>query len=408
RTRRGRTARSLARDHAAAAAGRGYRAQRLYLRPVRQRLDARGAPARDSRPASRGGHGNLPPSGGRVGRRHRSEHERLSSRGRARRTGEPQGPRGDRRLWRGDRRLPAPCGHAPGSTARRMRIAVRIALAAGLALLVALIIREGSAILVPLARAGRVLLWLVPLHALPIFLDSLGWRVLIARWCESRMGTLFWIATVREGINRLLPAANIGGELVGIRLLAERGVDGVVAAASVAMEVVLTVVSQYIFVLIGVLCLLRLTDTVQFADDVLIGLAASLPVVVVLAVLLRYGSVFERMERLAVRLLGEQALRFLAGQSASLDAAIRELCSDRPRLATTLAWQVTGMVAGSLETWLALRWLGHPVHFGAAIALESLTMTVRNFAFFVPAGLGVQEASLVGFGALLGINGELA
>jgi len=289
-----------------------------------------------------------------------------------------------------------------------MRIAVRIALAAGLALLVALIMREGSAILVPLARAGRVLLWLVPLHALPIFLDSLGWRVLIARWCESRMGTLFWIATVREGINRLLPAANIGGELVGIRLLAERGVDGVVAAASVATEVVLTVVSQYIFVLIGVLCLLRLTDTVQFADDVLIGLAASLPVVVVLAVLLRYGSVFERMERLAVRLLGEQALRFLAGQSASLDAAIRELCSDRPRLATTLAWQVTGMVAGSLETWLALRWLGHPVHFGAAIALESLTMTVRNFAFFVPAGLGVQEASLVGFGALLGINGELA
>ena len=289
-----------------------------------------------------------------------------------------------------------------------MRIAVRIALAAGLALLIALIMREGSAILVPLARAGRVLLWLVPLHALPIFLDSLGWRVLIARWRKSRMGTLFWIATVREGINRLLPAANIGGELVGIRLLAERGVDGVLAAASVTTEVVLTIVSQYVFVLIGVLCLLRLTDTVQFADDVLIGLAASLPIVVLLAVLLRYGSVFERMERLAVRLLGEQALPFLAGQSASLDAAIRELCRDRPRLATTVAWQVTGMVAGSLETWLALRWLGHPVHFGAAIALESLTMTMRNFAFFVPAGLGVQEASLVGFGALLGINGELA
>ena len=73
-----------------------------------------------------------------------------------------------------------------------------------------------------------------------------------------------------------------------------------------------------------------------------------------------------------------------------------------------MAWQVTGMVSGSLETWLALRWLGHPVPFGAAIALESLTLAVRNFAFLVPAGLGVQEASLIGFGALLGINGELA
>ncbi len=289
-----------------------------------------------------------------------------------------------------------------------MRIAVRIALAAGLALLIALIMHEGSAILIPLARAGRVLLWLVPFHALPIFLDSLGWRVLIARWSESRLGTLFWIATVREGINRLLPAANIGGEFVGIRLLAERGVDGVVCAASVTTEVVLTVASQYLFVALGVACLLRLTDTVQFADDVLIGLGSSLPVVVILAVLLRYGSIFERMERLAVRVLGEQALSFIAGQSANLDKAIRELCADRPRLLTAIAWQVTGMVAGSLETWLALRWLGHPVPFGAAIALESLTMTIRNFAFLVPAGLGVQEASLVGFGALLGINGDLA
>jgi putative membrane protein len=289
-----------------------------------------------------------------------------------------------------------------------MRLAVRIALAAGLALLIALIMREGGAILIPLERAGRVLLWLVPLHALPILLDSLGWRALIARWRESRQGTLFWIACVREGINRLLPAANIGGELVGIRLLAESGVDGVIAAATVTTEVVLTVVSQYVFVALGVVCLLRLTNTVQFADDVLIGLAASLPVVVLLVVLVRYGSVFARLERLAVRLLGAQALSFLAGRSVQLDAAIRELWADRPRVLTTLAWQVTGMVSGSLETWLALRWLGHPVPFGAAVALESLTMTVRNFVFLVPAGLGVQEASLVGFGALLGVNGEIA
>lgn len=289
-----------------------------------------------------------------------------------------------------------------------MRIAVRIALAAGLALLIALILHEGSAILIPLGRAGWVLLWLVPLHVVPLFLDSLGWRVLIARWRECRQGTLFWIACVREGINRLLPAANIGGELIGIRLLAESGVDGVAAAASVTTEVVLTIISQYLFVALGVVCLLRLTDTVRLASDALIALAASLPVVVLTAVLLRYGSVFERLERLAVRLLGEQALSFITGQSANLDRAIRELCSDRARLLTTLAWQVTGMVSGSLETWLALRWLGHPVPFGAAVALESLTMTVRNFAFLVPAGLGIQEASLVGFGALLGINGELA
>jgi putative membrane protein len=286
-----------------------------------------------------------------------------------------------------------------------MRIAVRIAFAAGLALLIVLILRQGAAILTPLMRAGWVLLWLVPLHALPILLDSLGWRVLIERTVPP--GLLFWIASVREGINRLLPAANIGGELVGIRLLADSGVEGVTAAASVTTEVLLTMVSQYLFVALGVVFLLRLTDTVELPNDLLIGLAASLPVIVLAALLLRYGSLFARLERLAVRFLGEQSLSFL-GQSASLDEAIRTLCSDRPRLATAIAWQVTAMVAGSTETWLALRWLGHPVPFGAALALESLTQAVRSFIFLVPAGLGVQEASLIGFGQLLGINGDLA
>ena len=37
---------------------------------------------------------------------------------------------------------------------------------------------------------------------------------------------------LREGINGLLPAGNIGGELVGFRLLADSGVDGVTSAAS--------------------------------------------------------------------------------------------------------------------------------------------------------------------------------
>jgi hypothetical protein len=62
--------------------------------------------------------------------------------------------------------------------------------------------------------------------------------------------------------------------------------------------------------------------------------------------------------------------------------------------------------AGAIETWLALRWLQHPVGFGTAVALESLTQAIRHFIFVVPAGLGVQEAGLVGFGYLLGLGND--
>ena len=287
-----------------------------------------------------------------------------------------------------------------------MRTAVRIALFAGLALLIGLIVHEGGSIVRPLMRAGWVLLWLVPLHVLPLLLDSRGWQALIERRVPA--GLLLWIATVREAVNRLLPVANIGGELVGIRLLTATGIEGVQAAASVTTETLLTLFSQYLFVALGVTCLLRLTHTVHLASGALIGLGASLPVIVLLGILLRYGSVFERLEKTAVRLLGEETLSFLNGKSASLDAAIRRLIAQRLRLLQTLSWQLIGMISGTIETWLALRWLGHPVGFGAALALESLTQAARNFIFLVPAGLGVQEATLVGVGHLLGIDGDLA
>ena len=66
------------------------------------------------------------------------------------------------------------------------------------------------------------------------------------------------------------------------------------------------------------------------------------------------------------------------------------------------------MAAGSLEIWFALRLFGHPVSVGTALILESMTQAMRHLAFVVPAGLGVQEATLVLFGHALGISSELA
>jgi uncharacterized membrane protein YbhN (UPF0104 family) len=66
------------------------------------------------------------------------------------------------------------------------------------------------------------------------------------------------------------------------------------------------------------------------------------------------------------------------------------------------------LIAGSSETWLALRWLGHPSSLAAALALESLTLAARSLIFVAPAGLGVQEAGLIGVGHVLGITSDVA
>jgi putative membrane protein len=248
---------------------------------------------------------------------------------------------------------------------------------------------------------------LVPLHALPLLLDVLGWRALIAG--RSRLTALFFIACIREAVNRLLPLGSVGGELVGIRLLAQQGFDGTMAAASVIVELAVTLATQYLFVVLGVVCLLRLTDAMRLSGGLLLGLCASLLLLALFIALLHNGAIFGRMERVAQRLLGlnTQASSVLF-QGSRLDAAIRELFAAHGRLARTLLWQFAGLVVGCAETWLALRWLGHPVGFAAALALESLTQAARHLFFLVPAGLGVQEAGLIGVGHVLGIGTDVA
>ena len=70
--------------------------------------------------------------------------------------------------------------------------------------------------------------------------------------------------------------------------------------------------------------------------------------------------------------------------------------------------QFAALISGTFEIWFALRLFDHPVGWGTALVLESMTQAVRHLAFVVPAGIGVQEAGLVLFGHALGISSELA
>jgi putative membrane protein len=289
-----------------------------------------------------------------------------------------------------------------------VKIGAQISFALGLGVVIALIAILGAGSIASLlAGAGWKLVLLVPLQTLPLLLDVLGWRSVILG--RIRFPALFLIACIRQAINRLLPVANVGGEIVGIRLLVQQGVDGAAAGASVVVELLLSLFAQYAFVAIGVVCLFSRADNVRVIKALGIGLAAALPPLVLMIVIVRSGRVFHRVERLAMRLLRpwlNEHREFDYG--ARVDAAVRETFAARSRLSRALGWQIAGLVAGCSETWFALRWLGHPVGFSDALVLESLTQAARSVFFMVPSALGVQEAGLIGVGLLLGLGSDVA
>ncbi|MBL6749757.1 MAG: flippase-like domain-containing protein [Nevskia sp.] len=293
-----------------------------------------------------------------------------------------------------------------------MKSAMYIAGLLGLAAMTALVLHQGlGGVLTLLRSAGWYLLLLVPFHALPLLLDAAGWRTLLApRDPEqrARLPFLLWVAAVREAVSRLLPTLSAGGEIAGIRLVKLRGLDGAATTASVIVEVLLTLIGQYIFAALGVVLLIAATAPTHVAWTILSALALSLPVPILLGALLRYGSVFERLGKLAETTLGSRSRLVELIGGSSLDAEIRALYKRPGRLLTALAWELCGFVLGALETWLALRFLGHPAGVGTAIVIESLTQALRSIAFIVPAGLGVQEGGLMVFGSLVGIGGDLS
>ncbi|QYY28078.1 MULTISPECIES: HpnL family protein [Cupriavidus] len=282
----------------------------------------------------------------------------------------------------------------------------------GLLALTALVVHEGiSDIATVMAQGGWLLLLLVPLHALPLLLDAQGWRVLLTSADpdeKAGLGFLWWVATVREAVNRLLPTMSIGGELVGVRLSRLRIHDTTAVTASIVVEVMITLFAQYLFSALGVLMLIAALQDSGQAWIILAGLALSLPVPVAFALSLRHTGLFEKLEGAARKLFGEDHRIVAMIDGARLDAQIRALNRRRRELLAALGWQFVGLVSGTLEIWFALMLLGHPVPFWQAMAIEALTQAVRHVAFFVPAGLGVQEAVVLLLGQALGMDAHVS
>ena len=288
------------------------------------------------------------------------------------------------------------------------RVALALGLA-GLAVAIALVAHTGwRAVLDALAAAGWPLLWLVPLRMAPLALDALGWRVLLAPrdpHGRARWPVLLAVAAVREGVNRLLPVAGVGGEVVGIRIVTLRGLDTTAVAASVITEVVLTLVSLVLFAALGLALLVAWTHGSASIQVLLVGVLLALPVPAAGLWLIGEGRLASWFGRFATLVTGRstQPPAWLASMPAFEDE-LSQLARRRARLALATLLQVVGMIAGAAEVWLALRLLGHPVAWVPAVIIESAVLFVRNLAFAVPAALGAQEAGVVLICAALGLD----
>ncbi|CAB3798597.1 hypothetical protein LMG28614_04797 [Paraburkholderia ultramafica] len=282
-----------------------------------------------------------------------------------------------------------------------------MSLPVGIAALIWLVVHEGFGDLMRvIGQAGFVLLWLVPFHALPLLLDAHAWRLLLRK--QASLPFLWWVATVREAVSRLLPVASIGGEIVGIRLARWRVLDTSFVSASVIVEVLVTITVQYAFSALGLVLIVATTHDTNGWRAIGLSLLLSLPLLLFGVALVRRGGIFHVIESWAGRVLGDAHPLLQGINGKRLDQEIDALMRCSGLLLRAFSYQLGGYVLGAAEVYWALAWLGHPVSVSGSVAIEALIQALRHAAFFVPAGIGIQEFAVVMLAQIFGVDRETA
>lgn len=276
--------------------------------------------------------------------------------------------------------------------------------AGGLTLLTALVVYLGvGEIARTLASAGIGLLWVSLFHLVPIAASALGWYAVLAPVERPALRSVMSARWIAESINQLLPALHVGGNVVRARRLARSGVPGLLAGASVVVDITLHLFAQLFFTVLGLSLLLVCARGAGLDAGVVAGVILSA---------LGAGAFYlvqrRRLISAAARLL-RGVFRSADWSSLSEDAGAMDAWIDRlyrqPRaLAVAEFWHVLSWLFGTGETWLALRFLGQPVDLTTALVIESLGEAVRTVAFPIPGALGVQEGGFVMLGGLFGLT----
>ncbi|MCE2565300.1 lysylphosphatidylglycerol synthase domain-containing protein [Komagataeibacter sp. FNDCF1] len=289
-----------------------------------------------------------------------------------------------------------------------MRQLTFIAGAFGIGLTIWMLGRFGLHDILGLVAAGG---WSIPaiiaFHATQVCASAQAWR-LLAQTGRRRLSFTDFVALrcAREGINNLLPVAQVGGEVITTRLLARREGLGIRrAAASTICDLTIELLSQVTFTLMGLGLLFCLVNRSPITDELMesAGCAVALGAVFLGS---QYLGAISLVEKLLVRIaahLGWDGVEDIRG----LHDEILTLYRTRENSLRAGAMQLLGWSLGTFEVFVILRAMGHPLPLSDSFVIESVGQAAKSAGFAVPGALGVSEGGYIIIGGLFGLSPQV-
>ncbi|MFC6792457.1 HpnL family protein [Methylobacterium komagatae] len=288
-----------------------------------------------------------------------------------------------------------------------MKRLTTLASIAGLCTVVGLLASSGvEDVTAAVASAGWGALLVVLARFLAVAWAGLGWHVVFPAGSQPRLRDCISLRFVREGINTLLPVATVGGDFVGARLLAKRGVTGAMAGASMFVDLMTQAVTQLIFTILGLGLVIWLVGDGPVTRTVAGGVALAVPALAAFYLIQRRAG-HRVIQALLSRFASGREWRAL-GAIDQLYDGLRRLYGEHGRVSAAIAIHFGGWIIGTAEVYVCLHFMGYPVDFSHALVIESLAQAVRGAAFAVPGALGAQEGGLIALCGMFNIPAEAA
>jgi hypothetical protein len=128
-----------------------------------------------------------------------------------------------------------------------------VAAALGLALAVAIIAYQGfGAVAQAFAAVGFGLGLVVMIRVVELAGAGLGWWIVFPAAARCPLYACVWVRFIREAINALLPVAQVGGEIAGVRVMTFFGIAGELAGATVLVDILMQTSTLLLFTIVGI------------------------------------------------------------------------------------------------------------------------------------------------------------
>ncbi len=258
-----------------------------------------------------------------------------------------------------------------------------------------------------LKEIGWGILIVLVVYKIAFIMDTFAWRFTLpsVQFTKRWLYDLWKVRMVGAAFAKVMPFSSWGGVPIKSFILKHHyGIRHSEGTASMILAESTHMISLVLFMATGVLLILFSSNLPQsYHLFAVLSLGAISIGIYLFYAVQRYKITSLTGSWLSQRKVGQRLEKFIHQIRDMDDRLVQFYTRDKRRFIYASLLNLVNWYLGALEIYIIFYFLSHPITIVEAIILETLVELVRAGTFFIPAGLGSQEAIfMIATGALVG------